>query len=475
MHVGRIARLFGLDKDREVRDISTVDEYAQFLNQMTYQGLSYGFGGQVIQTLYGRDGQVTERVPNDFVSYAQQIYAGHDVVFSCMSIRMSVFSSIRFQWQRFVDGRQSTMYGTTDLTILEQPWPGGTTQHLLKRMILDADLAGNSYWVRQGDELIRLRPDWVLLILEPVYQTGGTIGLTRPGPNRNVAEAPVIGYRKVGYAYFDGGISSDKIPATFGLTEVAHFAPKPDAVANYRGMSWITPIIPEIINDRLTQRHKRKYLENGATPNLVFALDKSISFDAWKKWKVEIKNEYEGPENAYRKMFLGGGVDVKVVGNSIVEMGFKDLQGKAETRIAAAAETPPILVGLSEGLEAATYSNYQLARRRFADGTIHPLWADAVGALAVLVKRPSGSRLWYDARDVPFLREDEKDAAEIQYRRAATLRSHLDSGFEWNSAVQAVIADDIGLLNHTGLFSVQLQPPGTTADPKPTSTEDSPP
>jgi hypothetical protein len=143
-----------------------------------------------------------------------------------------------------------------------------------------------------------------------------------------------------------------------------------------------------------------------------------------------------------------------------------------------------VLVGLSEGLQGSSLNsgNYQQARRRMADITAHPLWQNAAGSLAILVgtappprsakvdlgtKDTGAVRLWYDARDVPFLREDEKDAAEIRGSDAATMRQLLDAGFEPKSVVAALLAEDFGLLKHTGLFSVQLQPPGTVLDQKP--------
>jgi phage portal protein BeeE len=141
------------------------------------------------------------------------------------------------------------------------------------------------------------------------------------------------------------------------------------------------------------------------------------------------------------------------------------VQGAGETRIAAAAGVPPVIVGLSEGLAAATYSNYSQVRHRFADSTMHPLWANAAGSLAHLV-RASGTaassavRLWYDARGVPFLREDRKDAAEILASQAQKIRTLVDAGFTPDSVRRAVDAEDWSLLSHTGLFSVQLQPPG---------------
>jgi hypothetical protein len=67
---------------------------------------------------------------------------------------------------------------------------------------------------------------------------------------------------------------------------------------------------------------------------------------------------------------------------------------------------------------------------------------------------------------VPFLREDRRDAAEISQQQAATIRTLIEGGYEPDAAVRAVMAEDYGLLigKHSGLVSVQLQPPGTTAD-----------
>ena len=44
---------------------------------------------------------------------------------------------------------------------------------MLSRMIRDADLAGNSHWVRQGGELVRLRPDWVDVMVVPLMMADG--------------------------------------------------------------------------------------------------------------------------------------------------------------------------------------------------------------------------------------------------------------------------------------------------------------
>jgi phage portal protein BeeE len=245
--------------------------------------------------------------------------------------------------------------------------------------------------------------------------------------------------------------------------EVAHFAPLPDPLATFRGMSWLTPVLREIQSDGLMMRHKKKFFENAATPNVIVRMDPAINLDKFMTFKAQMDAEHRGVDDAYKTLFVGAAADVTVAGADFQQMDFKTVQGAGETRIAAAAGVPPVVVGLSEGLQGSSLNagNYGQARRRLADGTMHPLWANAAGSIQRLLPSiPTGSRLWYDARDVPFLREDEKDSAEIAFLRAQTMRQLLDAGYTADSVTQAVDAGDFSLLKHSGLFSVQLQPPG---------------
>jgi hypothetical protein len=122
-----------------------------------------------------------------------------------------------------------------------------------------------------------------------------------------------------------------------------------------------------------------------------------------------------------------------------------------------------VIVGLSEGLAAATYSNYGQARRKFGDHWARPQWRNWCGSFETLFPPPAGARLWYDDRDIAFLREDLKDQAEIDQQRASTIRTLVEAGFAPDMVVQAVMASDYSRLSgaHTGLLPVQLQPPGS--------------
>jgi phage portal protein BeeE len=214
-------------------------------------------------------------------------------------------------------------------------------------------------------------------------------------------------------------------------------------------------------------RHQAKFFDNGATVNMIIKHPLGAERDTIKKWAQEVESKHGGTENAWRNLHLYPGADATVVGSNLKEIDFKNVRGGGETRIAAAAGVPPVIVGLSEGLAAATYSNYGQARRRLADGTAHPLWENLAGCLGhIMPDMGPGVRLWYDADNVPFLREDEKDAAEILQVRASTIASLIAAGYEPESVVIAVDSSDLRLLKHTGLMSVQLLPPGTTTSAK---------
>jgi hypothetical protein len=85
------------------------------------------------------------------------------------------------------------------------------------------------------------------------------------------------------------------------------------------------------------------------------------------------------------------------------------------------------------------------------------------------VQVPADSRLWYDDKQVSFFQEDVMDEAEIRSRNALTIESLIRAGFKPDVAATAVHTNDFSILagGHTGLFSVQLQPPGVMDAPTP--------
>lgn len=415
--------------------------------------------------MYGTTGLATNKewLDHDFESYVSGIFKDNGVVYSCVQTRMLVFSEARMAYQRLEKGRPGELFSKPDLDIFE------TLPNMLSIMELDASIAGNSYITKTDDQgrygnsasgkglrLTRLKPSQVEIVI------------FSPSGNPWAPDARIGGY--LYRPYQTGGVSSvqdDEHGAAILLMpdEVAHYAPMPDPQARFRGMSWLTPVLREIGADKFAMEHKKQFFRGGATLGHVIKFPEGVGQDDYDQFVAKFKASHEGVDNAYKTLFLGGGADVSTVGVDLRQLEFSQTQGHGETRIAAASGVPPVIVGLSEGLQAATYSNYSQARRRFADGTLRPLWRLAAHALSKLVEVPDGARLWYDDRDVAFLRDDKKEEAEIVETTARAAKALVDAGWEDESVKKYLVSRNPMDLKHTGLVSVQLLPPGTQVDP----------
>ena len=424
-------------------DPLSMDDWAQFF---TFAGVGY----PVVQTTMGSLNR--ERI----VRSAVAAYEVSGPVFALVVARLQVFSQIRFQWTRFQGSQPGDLFGTPELQVLETPWPGGTTARLLARMETDVSLAGNCYLVRpRKDRLARLRPDYVTIIL------GSKTDADQPA---NAPDVEIAGYL---YTPPTGNTGAGGTQQVFFPEEVAHYAPLPDPYFQFLGMSWITPVIRELQADVLSTEHKARFFENAATPNLAIKFDPTVSLERVKQFKELVEDEHKGAWNAYKTLYLGGGADPVPVGKDFQQLDFAATQGKGESRLAAAAGVPPSWVGFSEGLQGSSLNagNFNSARRRFSDGTMVHLWTEAAASLQnVLTPPDAGATLWYDAR-VPFMREDAGDRASIQQQEASTITALIRDGFTPDSAIKAVANNDWSLLKHTGLTSVQLQPPSSGQEP----------
>jgi phage portal protein BeeE len=430
-----------LEANRDQVDYS-LDEWIAYVNELIYNGNAYLTTG-VQQTM---PGQRQEWIGPAYRSLTDLAFKSDSVVFSCIATRLLHFSEARFQFSQMNNGRRGKLFGTQDLQPLEEPWPGGTTGDLLTKMLMHADLGGNAFVVKRDDgTLAMLRPDWVTIVI------GSD---TDPELGAWATEADVLGY-----LYSPGGFNTDAYGIEKYLPDqVAHFAPMPDPEARFRGMSWLTPLIREVMADKAAVTHKLAFFEN-PTPNMVVKFDVP-GLDEFREQINEFKKAHTGARNAYKFMFGTTGMDFTPVGSNMHDLDYKLITGAGETRIAAAARTPPVIVGLSEGLQGSSLNtgNYQAARRLFADGCMRPLWRNAAASLATIINVPGGAELWYDERDIAFLREDASERADVELKKAQTMRYLVDSGFEPDSVVSAVMSEDMSLLEHSGLYSVQLQP-----------------
>ena len=396
-----------------------------------YEGLA---SGAAVLTSYGSD-STKEGALQQVVAAAQEAYATNGVVFACILTRMMLLSEARFTMQSLVD---KGTYGTPALSVLEKPWPNGTTAELIARMELDLSTAGNSFiWKAEPDLLVPMPPDEVTIISEKVRSSRG-------GHYRRV-----IGYDWDPTTTNPPGLGpgkGDDEAQTLTVDEVAHWAPIPDPQARWRGMSWLTPAMREVNGDSGLTEYKVQYLDHGAVPNMIVQYPQKLRPDTVDRVVERMSERYGGVTNAFRTIVLDQGATGTVVGNTFEQMDYSHVQGVGEDRICADAGVDPVLLGLLTIGRASV--QYMDAIRRLADLTCRPLWRSMCASLQNIVPNvpAAGVRLWFDLSDIAALRQGELERSQAMQVKAAALVTLVQAGFTHESAVASLQADDVGQL-----------------------------
>lgn len=377
------------------------------------------------------------------ITSEDRAYSASGVAFAVVGRRIDLFSQVRFAWKR-PDAAPRPM--ASDLFTDAALAPLVNPAELLTWMELDLALAGNSFVARDGGVLRRLVPWWVCIVLTSERF---------PDQPEHAWDARVLGYR-----YEPPGGPAE----VFFPDEVAHYRNRPDPSARFRGMSYLRPVLANIANTEAMERYLTQFWSKAATPNMVAKMPPELAPEMIDAFADKFNEAHQGLDNAFRTAFLGGGADLTVVGSKLSDLTAKDISASEFGQVCAAAGVPPVVVTMVPGLEAtSTFNNYNSALRSFADLTVRPLWAKAVSSLAPLIGPPlagAGGELWYDPTGISALQQDAKDDAEVAFLEAQTMRQLIDSGYEADSVTLAVTTGDRTKLVHSGLFSVQLQPPG---------------
>jgi len=413
------------------------------------------FSGATLVVTDDPSGRGKEPPPAGFAARARQVYQSSGPVFAVFFTRMSLLSQAEFKFQRRSD---SSLYGNTDLKLLEVPWPNGTSSDLLARMEQDRGMAGNAYVRKVSDgELVRMRPDTVTIISEEVKDDLGRIWKRPAGYSEDLGP---LGY-------------SDREPQIYDTDEVAHWAPDPDPVAQWRGMSWLTPVLREITGDSGLTEYKIAHVSNGAMPGVILKYSQKLSDDAIRKLRTRIAAKFGGPDNAGKTLVLDEGADLLVAGSSLEQLQFTTVQGAGVERILAAGAVPAEVCGLTAGGTTSASAGYETAMRRFADLWARPSWRSACSALEVLVPHAAdrdGVRLWYDVGGIAALREGELARAQSTLVRSQALAAFVNAGFTRESAIQAAESGDLSLLQP----DPNALPPGVTGRETSTLRENAP-
>src|SRR5215472_2868416 len=410
----------------------------RFLTRYRAQGYYEGMAsGAAVLMTYGGDDR-REIAAQNLIAAAQQAYSTNGVVAAVITARVMLLSEAVFKLRNKVD---KSLYGTEDLRILEYPWPNGTAGDLWAAMEQDVSLAGNAFiWKPEPDLLVRLPPAEVTIISELTRGPAGT-------------------YRRViGYDW-DPSRSTGKPgqdAQSFTVDEVAHWTGlKVDPLANYRGMSWLTPVLRDIAADSGMTTYKSQYLDHG-TPIAAVRYPARLKPETIDSAVERLQAKYGGVGNAFKPLIFDQGAD-PMMGSGLQELDFAAVQGAGAERICSAGQVDPIILGL-RGSSRTVGAAYADAMRRFADNWARPSWRSACAALQKLVPNvpPRGVELWFDTSDIAALQAAETERAQVTQVNAAALLVLRQAQATRESVIAAVTSGDISQLQ----FDPSAPPPG---------------
>ena len=380
----------------------------------------------------------------DGTSLVQQIHLRHGVVAAAAFARASLMSSTRFQFRRFED---RGLFGSPELLPLERPQDGMTGAQLQTQAELQISYHGNAYFHRVDADTIELLPPEKVAVVRGGDNESNTVPLE--------------------YLVFKDRAGVGEPERVISAGSVAHWASLDlHPTMKWFGVSWVSSLAREISQDFQTSQYIDAFYRNGAAPSILVGVPSEFDEEQVNQFAELARREYAGATNAHKMMIVGNGSDVHQLGSKLNDLGLKDLRSEFESRVAARSRVPAVILQVPTaavtGGSSLNAGNYTTTRRTWHD----TWWSPTVQALCACLQRivppPPNSELWYDTRDVAFVQEDRTDEASIMQQKASAILSLVNAGYQPDSIVQAVDNNQLALLTHSGLASVQLQPLGET-------------
>jgi hypothetical protein len=197
---------------------------------------------QAYQTLFSFNG--SQYLAGQFHSFnGEHLLSACGPVHAVLDRRASIMGEARPSFQRYAKGKPTDLYSAPELEILKTPWVGGTWRQLVTICESDVAAHGNSYWIRDGQELVRLDPEWVTIVTEEYTVAGVKVGCRLLG---YVVRKP----SEQGVAFEPGA--------------VAHYRPGVSVGEPFRGESWLAAVAADASSDIALTSYKGNYLKNGA-------------------------------------------------------------------------------------------------------------------------------------------------------------------------------------------------------------------
>lgn len=349
-----------------------------------------------------------------FESLVRHGWRKNELIFACVSKTAASASFVELRVKRKRDDELLDEHPLAQL--IRHPNPYMDAADLWYSVVVYQKLAGVAYFEKERDRAGRvialwpLRPDW----MKPIRSSRQFIS---------------------GYEYTIPGNE----PIAMRADDVLDFRLF-DPLNQYRGYPPVAVAGRVGDVDNATTDYLMMFMEKGGMPPGLLKtkqklLDTDVS-DIRRRWS----ERYGGAAHWLEPAVLDSDAEYQQVGMSFHDMGFDVLDARSEARICMVLDIPPILVGAKVGIDRATYSNYEQARKAWWEDVLVPLYRNYESVIGGDLAREYGEDIYveFEFANVPALQESE----DAQWGRA---NEGLARGYITINEARAIVGlDDIG-------------------------------
>jgi len=332
----------------------------------------------------------------DYETYCEEGYKRNAVVFSAVREIARTAPSARIQVRRRLKRGQTEIYEEHPLqAVLDMPNPKQSHYDFVELLLTYLNLDGNVFILRdrEGKHTKALwlpRPDKFTPVIDKkgiLYEPDTLVGYTYSTPSDKLYFMPEdvihIKYPNPGDPYHGAG----------------------------RGIPPLSAAAYDADNDNSQTSFIKQFFKNGAVPSGIIKSKNILDDTEVKRIQQRLSEQYSGEQNWHKIMVLDADAEYQQTGLRMDQMVFPELRAISETRICAAFKVPPVLIGVKSGLDAATYSNYKLARQALWEDNIIPTNMKLAEAFTRAFSDELGKSMIikHDYADVVALQQDRTD------------------------------------------------------------------
>lgn len=308
-------------------------------------------------------------ISRSFLALAREGYGNNSIVYACLRLlSQSVPEAPLLAYQVGPDlERKPLPHDHALAALIRAPNPLMTEYEMIELITLCLGIVGRSHWWKQRDRAGRVAALWPLRPDRVGPRYGGGEDDAEIATDARLA---VLG----GWTYVPpGGGEAQFIP----LDDMLSFNfpdPAGETGGIVEGLGWVQVLAREIETDNEATTFVGSLLKNNAMPGAVLKVKQpNISKDAAERIKRLFGNQFGGTQRGMTAV-VDADTEFLAAGFSLQQLEFPDLRNIAESRIAAAAGVPAVLVGLKVGIDAGIKATITEQRQYFSETTLANYW-----------------------------------------------------------------------------------------------------